>query len=64
MNAPRVIPIAAAGDSSELVSLYAKQPKIYPRAVSGRFARWRYPARMAEADAPTRARESLRGRER
>ncbi len=42
MNAPRVIPIAAAGDSSELVSLYAKQPKIYPRAVSGRFARWRW----------------------
>ncbi|MCW5611545.1 MAG: cytochrome c oxidase accessory protein CcoG [Rubrivivax sp.] len=42
----RTIPIqpvaATAGDSAELVSLYAKQPKIYPRAVSGVFARWRW----------------------
>jgi cytochrome c oxidase accessory protein FixG len=44
MTGPRVIPIApvAAGDSGELVSLYAKQPKIYPRSVSGLFARWRW----------------------
>ena len=46
MSARRVIPIATAepagGDSTELVSLYAKQPKIYPRSVSGRFARWRW----------------------
>jgi cytochrome c oxidase accessory protein FixG len=48
---PRSIPIRslaagaapAGGDSSaELVSLYAKQPKIYPRAVNGLFARWRW----------------------
>ncbi len=41
----RTIPIAVAatGDDSEaVVSLYAKQPKIYPRAVSGVFARWRW----------------------
>jgi cytochrome c oxidase accessory protein FixG len=44
MSRPRTIPIApvAEGDSGELVSLYAKQPKIYPRAVSGLFARWRW----------------------
>jgi cytochrome c oxidase accessory protein FixG len=41
---PRTIPIrpVPAEDSAELVSLYAKQPKIYPRAVSGVFARWRW----------------------
>jgi polyferredoxin len=47
----RVIPIApaartAAADagegSGELVSLYQKQKKIYPRAVSGTFATWRW----------------------
>ncbi len=40
----RTIPIvpAAEADSAALVSLYAKQPKIYPRAVSGVFARWRW----------------------
>ncbi len=44
MSGPRVIPIAPAppGDSGELVSLYARQPKIYPRAVGGVFARWRW----------------------
>lgn len=35
----RVIPIAPA--SSVGTSLYAKHEKVYPRAVQGRFARWR-----------------------
>ncbi|HMM86672.1 MAG: cytochrome c oxidase accessory protein CcoG [Gammaproteobacteria bacterium] len=40
---PRVIPIApAADDSAAMVSLYEKQPKVYPRSVSGVFARWRW----------------------
>jgi cytochrome c oxidase accessory protein FixG len=40
--APQVIPIepAAAGDAGE--SLYEAQKKIYPRAVRGLFARWRW----------------------
>jgi len=44
----RVIPIRAAGDMSEtddgvqFVSMYEKQPEIYPRAVSGWFATWRW----------------------
>ena len=38
--APRVIPIEKA--EPELVSLYQKQAKIYPRAVSGWFATWRW----------------------
>ncbi len=41
----RVIPIQALPareSSNELLSLYAKQVKLYPRAVSGRFARWRW----------------------
>ena len=40
--AREVIPIvpAAAGDAGE--SLYAAQKKIYPRAVTGLFARWRW----------------------
>ena len=39
----KVIPITAvAADSEELVSLYAAQPKIYPRSVQGLFARWRW----------------------
>ena len=40
----RVIAIqpAAGDDSAELVSLYARQPEICPRAVSGVFARWRW----------------------
>ena len=33
---------ARAGDEPQLVSLYEKTAKIYPRAVSGRFARWRW----------------------
>ena len=47
----RVIPIepepAVAGDSGGLFSLYASQGKIYPRTVSGRFARLRWLAGMA-----------------
>jgi cytochrome c oxidase accessory protein FixG len=47
----RVIPIVASqggaasadgGESGQLVSLYAKQQKIYPRAVHGWFAGWRW----------------------
>jgi cytochrome c oxidase accessory protein FixG len=46
----RVIPIVpvpgtakeSPGGSAELVSLYAKQQKIYPRAVHGWFAGWRW----------------------
>ena len=38
----RVIPIQPAADPDPLVSLYEKQQKIYPRAVSGWFARWRW----------------------
>ncbi len=44
-RAPRVIPIAAAaaaGDDGLTVSMYEKQAKIYPRAVTGWFARWRW----------------------
>ncbi|MBI2747247.1 MAG: cytochrome c oxidase accessory protein CcoG [Burkholderiales bacterium] len=40
---PRIIPIQPqAPDPELLVSLYEKQKKIYPRAVSGWFARWRW----------------------
>jgi cytochrome c oxidase accessory protein FixG len=41
---PRTLPIqpVAADDSAERVSLYASQPRIYPRAVSGLFARCRW----------------------
>ncbi|BDT70412.1 hypothetical protein os1_46050 [Comamonadaceae bacterium OS-1] len=35
-----ITPVAAEGE--ELVSLYAAQPKIYPRSVQGLFARWRW----------------------
>jgi hypothetical protein len=46
--AARVIPITPVaadpndGGTPQLVSLYEKQAKIYPRAVSGWFARWRW----------------------
>ena len=40
--APRVIPIQPLAPEPELVSLYEKQKKIYPRAVTGWFARWRW----------------------
>ena len=40
-----VIPIAplreSSADEPKLVSLFEKTTKIYPRAVSGAFARWR-----------------------
>ncbi len=48
MNPPTprtVIPIraaAAAADGELMVSMYEKQAKIYPRAVHGWFARWRW----------------------
>ena len=40
----KVIPIAAAQESShsEVISLYEAQKKIYPRSISGLFARWRW----------------------
>jgi cytochrome c oxidase accessory protein FixG len=47
-SSAKVIPIvpakaeAAGGDTGELVSLYEKQKKIYPRAVHGWFAAWRW----------------------
>jgi len=43
--ASTVIPIVASpsgADDALLVSMYEKQAKIYPRAVSGWFARWRW----------------------
>ena len=46
MSAPRPIipirPVAAAADADFAVSMYEKQAKIYPRAVHGWFARWRW----------------------
>ncbi|NKI94158.1 cytochrome c oxidase accessory protein CcoG [Rhizobacter sp. SG703] len=42
-EAKRVIPIApVAADSAATVSLYASEAKIYPRAVHGLFAAWRW----------------------
>ncbi|WP_295371334.1 cytochrome c oxidase accessory protein CcoG [uncultured Pseudacidovorax sp.] len=41
-NPRRVIPIAAEPPPEEPVSLYAASKKIYPRAVQGMFARWRW----------------------
>jgi cytochrome c oxidase accessory protein FixG len=38
----RVIPITPVAAAPELVSLYEKQKKIYPRSVHGWFARWRW----------------------
>ena len=42
----KVIPImsasAEAADSAQFVSMYQKQPTIYPRAVKGWFANWRW----------------------
>jgi ferredoxin len=46
MKNARVIPIqpqsAEGADGPDMVSLYASQAKVYPRSVSGRFARWRW----------------------
>ncbi len=39
---PVIAVIAAAGDSSELVSLYQSERKIYAKGVSGWFDRWRW----------------------
>ena len=42
-SSPRkIIPIAAVPADGDMVSLYAAQPKIYPRSVQGLFARWRW----------------------
>ena len=38
----KTIPITPVPVDGELVSLYAAQPKIYPRSVQGLFARWRW----------------------
>jgi cytochrome c oxidase accessory protein FixG len=38
----RVIPIQPVAGEPELVSLYEKQKKIYPRSVHGWFTRWRW----------------------
>jgi cytochrome c oxidase accessory protein FixG len=35
-------PVAAAADADFVVSMYEKQAKVYPRAVHGWFARWRW----------------------
>ena len=43
MTSPRkVIPIIAQAADAEMISLYAAHEKIYPRSVSGLFARWRW----------------------
>ena len=47
MNTPsgkprKVIPIAPAASDGQAVSLYETQKKIYPRSISGYFARWRW----------------------
>jgi cytochrome c oxidase accessory protein FixG len=39
---PDACPTPAAADARAMVSLYEKQAKIYPRSVSGLFARWRW----------------------
>ena len=39
---PKVIPIVPAQTEPKLASLYESESKIYPRAVSGPFARWRW----------------------
>ena len=42
-TSPRVIPIVALdNDSSSVASLYASDPKIYARSVTGWFNRWRW----------------------
>src|SRR4029079_14116569 len=40
--AARVLPIAPVAGAPQMVSLYEKQKKIYPRSVHGWFARWRW----------------------
>ena len=37
-----IIPITAASDDGDSVSLYEAQKKLYPRSVTGLFARWRW----------------------
>ena len=38
----KVIPIAPADANGEIVSLYEAQKKVYPRSITGFFARWRW----------------------
>ncbi len=40
--APTVVPILPLAQDAEFVSMYERQPKIYPRSVRGWFARWRW----------------------
>ena len=47
MNTPsgkprKVIPIAPTDPQKEIASLYEAQKKVYPRSISGYFARWRW----------------------
>ncbi|MGV0961379.1 MAG: cytochrome c oxidase accessory protein CcoG [Limnohabitans sp.] len=37
-----IVPVEAAGDEVQMVSLYAATQKIYPRSVQGIFAKWRW----------------------
>ena len=37
-----IVPVAAPAGGAKVVSLYEKQKKIYPRSVSGAYARWRW----------------------
>jgi cytochrome c oxidase accessory protein FixG len=37
-----IVPVAAAEDDVQMVSLYAATQKIYPRSVQGIFAKWRW----------------------
>ncbi len=41
-QARKVIPIVPAAPSEKMESLYEARQKIYPRSVTGRFARWRW----------------------
>src|SRR5690606_32945175 len=37
-----IVPAAQENSQSEVISLYEAQKKIYPRSISGLFARWRW----------------------
>ncbi|MCC6379947.1 MAG: cytochrome c oxidase accessory protein CcoG, partial [Burkholderiales bacterium] len=39
---PKIIPVAPAGGAPDEVSLYEIRRKVYPRAVHGWFAGWRW----------------------
>jgi len=40
--ADKIAPLAPAADGTQEVGLYEIRKKIYPRAVTGRFAQWRW----------------------